>query len=239
MQPCKSGEGWIWVPLPPPPTFISSVVRSDTLRWRLRKRELSCFSQRLIETSRVKFLNYSSNLIRSGPVASGNFVGISGQNSNTPAGNTNNAAVGHSLPEPQRSRQPLKKSDGGGLFLLVTPTGGKLWRLSYRFDGKQKTLAFGQYPAVGLADARRARDDAKEQLAAGIDPALNKNAEKRARKIAATNTFESIAREWHTNRSATWTGGTAVTFSNGLKRIYFRISGHGLSPRLMLRSCWK
>jgi hypothetical protein len=62
---------------------------------------------------------------------------------------------------------------------------------------------------VSLADARRARDDAKEHLAAGIDPALNKKAEKRARKIAATNTFESIAREWHANRSAAWTAGTA------------------------------
>ena len=74
--------------------------------------------------------------------------------------------------------RPLKKSDGGGLFLLVTPAGGKLWRLSYRFEGKQKTLALGQYPAVSLADARRARDDAKEQLAAGVDPALKKKTEK-------------------------------------------------------------
>jgi integrase len=102
----------------------------------------------------------------------------------------------------------VKRSDGGGLFLLVTPSGGKLWRLSYRFEGKQKTLALGRYPAVTLADARRARDEAKEQLAAGLDPALKKKAEKRARKIAATNTFESIAREWHGNRTEAWTPGT-------------------------------
>ncbi len=68
------------------------------------------------------------------------------------------------------SSKPTKLSDGGGLFLLVQPTGGKLWRLAYRFDGKQKTLAFGKYPIIGLKEARRRRDLAKEQLALGVDP---------------------------------------------------------------------
>jgi hypothetical protein len=75
-------------------------------------------------------------------------------------------AVRAAKPQPK----PVKLSDDGGLQLLVTPTGGKLWRLAYRFDGKQKQLALGAYPAVGLADARKARDAAKATLAAGIGP---------------------------------------------------------------------
>ena len=67
--------------------------------------------------------------------------------------------------------KPKKYSDGGGLFLLVNPNGSKLWRLAFRFDGKQKTLAFGAYPKVTLADARALRDRAKKALADGIDPA--------------------------------------------------------------------
>jgi len=55
-----------------------------------------------------------------------------------------------------------KHSDGGGLFLHIAPAGGKLWRMAYRYDGKQKTLSFGAYPAVSLKDARQKRDEAKE-----------------------------------------------------------------------------
>lgn len=76
------------------------------------------------------------------------------------------------------SESPTKHSDGGGLFILVTPQGSKLWRLAYRFDGKQKTLAIGAWPAVSLADAREARDEAKRSLAKGIDPGAQKKAEK-------------------------------------------------------------
>src|SRR5215213_5671843 len=105
--------------------------------------------------------------------------------------------------------RPVKKSDGGGLFLLIASTGGKLWRLAYRFDGKQKTLALGAYPAVSLADARKKRDSAKAQLADGIDPAVAKKAAKRVAKAAASNTFEQIAREWHQNLTEGWTAKTA------------------------------
>ena len=91
------------------------------------------------------------------------------------------------------TEKPQKISDGDGLFLLVTPQGGKLWRLAYRFAGKQKTLAFGEYPIVGLADARGKREEAKKQLANGIDP----SAAKAAGQDAAANSFEMIAREWH------------------------------------------
>src|SRR6478736_1405758 len=105
--------------------------------------------------------------------------------------------------------KPQKISDGGGLFLLVQPTGGKLWRLSYRFDRKQKTLALGAYPIVSLGEARRRRDTAKELLAHGSDPGEAKKDVKRASKLAALNSFESIAREWFAARRPGWTPGYA------------------------------
>ena len=107
------------------------------------------------------------------------------------------------------SARPQKQSDGGGLFLLISPSGGKLWRFSYRFGGKQKTLALGVYPAIGLSEARRLRDAAREELAKGIDPAFTKKEAKRAAKIAEANTFEQIAREWHENRKGKWIPNTA------------------------------
>ncbi|WP_316168092.1 MULTISPECIES: tyrosine-type recombinase/integrase [unclassified Bradyrhizobium] len=94
---------------------------------------------------------------------------------------------------------PRKLSDGGGLHLLVNPDGAKYWRLAYRWQGKQRTLALGVYPAVGLMEARAARDDAKRDLAANIDPSVVKRERKRAAKIATGNTFEALAREWHEN----------------------------------------
>jgi integrase len=94
------------------------------------------------------------------------------------------------------AQSPAKHSDGGGLHLLVSPAGGKLWRLSYRYDGKQKTLAFGAYPAVSLSDARRKRDDAKRLLASAVDPAQQAKVERTNRLIANTNTFAAIADEF-------------------------------------------
>lgn len=90
---------------------------------------------------------------------------------------------------------PFKMSDGGGLFLLVQPGGSKLWRLAYRFGGRQKLLALGSYPLISLADARAARDNAKKQIAEGIDPSEARKSEKRARKISHANTFEAVAKE--------------------------------------------
>lgn len=88
-----------------------------------------------------------------------------------------------------------KRSDSGGLFMLVTKTGSKLWRFSYRFDGKQKLLALGQYPTTGLADARITRDQAKKLLAEGIDPSVDRKEERRNARIARANTFEAVAKE--------------------------------------------
>ncbi len=93
------------------------------------------------------------------------------------------------------SNCPKKCSDGGGLHLLVSPAGGKLWRLSYRFDGKQKTLALGAYPIVSLADARLKRTGAKKLLANGVDPAHQAKADKADRLAASANTFSAVADE--------------------------------------------
>lgn len=96
-----------------------------------------------------------------------------------------------------RSVKPLesvkKYSDGGGLHLRVEPRGSKLWRMQYTFGNKQKSLTFGKYPIVSLADARRKRDEAKKLIANGVDPAEHVRIEKIARKVASGNTFNAVA----------------------------------------------
>ena len=89
-----------------------------------------------------------------------------------------------------------KLSDGGGLYLLVKPSGARLWNQAYRFNGKQKKLSHGAYPIVSLADARRLRDEAKRLLVSGVDPGANKKAAKLTAVISATNTFAGIAEEY-------------------------------------------
>jgi integrase len=89
-----------------------------------------------------------------------------------------------------------KITDSLGMYLLVTPAGGKRWVLKYRFGGKEKSLALGMYPDVTIAEARKRRDEAREELAAGIDPSEVKKADKRAAKVAALNTFRAVALEW-------------------------------------------
>lgn len=96
-----------------------------------------------------------------------------------------------------------KHSDGGGLYLHVTAT-GKYWRMAYRMHGKQKTLALGIYPAVTLKQAREGRAKAKEQLAQGLDPSTAKQEAKHAKKLAAANTYETVAREFHKNKAEGW-----------------------------------
>jgi len=92
--------------------------------------------------------------------------------------------------------KPARMFDGGGLYLEVSPAGGKLWRLKYRFNGKERRLALGIYPDTGLADARDKRDAARKLLAAGVDPGEQRKAEKAAGEERAANSFEVIAREW-------------------------------------------
>ncbi|MHB1058082.1 MAG: tyrosine-type recombinase/integrase [Rhodanobacter sp.] len=107
-----------------------------------------------------------------------------------------------------RSAKPAAKrqrmTDGGGLYLEVSPAGGKLWRLKYRHGGKEKRLALGAYPDTGLKDARDKRDAARKLLATGVDPAEHRKAAKAAGEERAANSFEVVAREWHAKQSATW-----------------------------------
>jgi integrase len=110
--------------------------------------------------------------------------------------------------------------DGGGLFLLVTPSGGKLWRFKYRFDGKEKLLALGPYPEISLAEARTKREEARTQIEHGIDPGAVRKAMKQA-DTAETETFEVIAREWYLKFSPAWAPSHAETNMARIKRDLF------------------
>lgn len=89
-----------------------------------------------------------------------------------------------------------KLADGGGLYLLVTASGGKLWRLKFRIDGIERKLSLGKYPALSLGDARKARDTAKTKIASGNDPAAVKRRERIAAKLSAATTFDGVALEY-------------------------------------------
>lgn len=109
--------------------------------------------------------------------------------------------------------KPYKMGDSLGLFLLVQPSGGKLWRLKYRVDGREKKLALGTYPAVSLSDARRARDAARDLHAAGKDPSREKRRASLQSRVAAANTFKALADEYCRKRKRDgekgWAAGTA------------------------------
>lgn len=96
--------------------------------------------------------------------------------------------------------KPYRLFDGGGLYLEVAPSGGKWWRLKYRFDGKEKRLSFGVYPDVSLKDAREQREAARKLLAKGIDP----GEERKAGKASETGSFAAVAREWIAHKKPTW-----------------------------------
>lgn len=101
-------------------------------------------------------------------------------------------AIRNAKPGPK----PYKMGDSHGLFLLVQPTGGKLWRFKYRVDGREKKLAIGPYPEIGLGEARRRRDEAREAMVAGKDPAREKQRDKVRAKVEAENTFSAITAEF-------------------------------------------
>ncbi|MFL9926276.1 integrase arm-type DNA-binding domain-containing protein [Herbaspirillum lusitanum] len=97
-----------------------------------------------------------------------------------------------------------KLSDGGGLYLLITPAGSKGWRLKYLYQGKEKLISLGTYPEVGLQEARKKRESNKELLANGTDPSGNRKAKKLADIEQAANSFEAIAREWLVKNRDGW-----------------------------------
>ena len=92
--------------------------------------------------------------------------------------------------------KPHKLPRESGLFVLVTPTGGKLWRFGYRFGGKERLLSFGSYPAVTLRQARERREQARRLIADGIDPSAQRKSDKARRTLDSANTFGTIAEAW-------------------------------------------
>lgn len=117
-------------------------------------------------------------------------------------------------------------ADGGGMYLEIAPTGSKIWRMAYRQpNGKNTRLTFGAYPEVSLLDARQKRMDARKQKAAGIDPAQAKRIDKTNKATANANTFEAVAREWHTNQLETWQPRTAANILHRLEVDIFPFIG--------------
>ncbi len=118
-------------------------------------------------------------------------------------------------------KTPYKLYDTDGLYLLVPVSGGRWWRFKYRFNGKEKLLSFGTYPEVSLSAARRKRDDARKQIAEnGIDPGEARKAMKQA-QAEEQETFEVVAREWHSKFKATWTPKHADTIMRRMERDLF------------------
>lgn len=111
---------------------------------------------------------------------------------------------------------PYRKADEKGLYLEVFPSGSKLWRLKYRIAGKEKRLALGAWPEISLAKARQARDDARAQIAEGVDPALERKKTKAVAKISAANTFAAIGAEY----------------------IEHKMIGEGRAPSTILKARW-
>jgi integrase len=94
--------------------------------------------------------------------------------------------------------------DGQGLYLEITPAGRKYWRFKYQFENRERRLAFGVYPQISLAQAREKRDEARKQVAIGIDPGVDKIEKRRLASLNSENTFEAIAREWHQLNDERW-----------------------------------
>lgn len=124
---------------------------------------------------------------------------------------------------------PYKLADGRGMYLLVS-SAGKYWRLDYRVDAKRKTLALGCYPDISLAKARERREEARQQIANGIDPALVRKAQKQATGERIANSFEVIAREWYGKHATKWVSGHGDKIIRRFERDIF--PWHGDKPIL-------
>lgn len=132
-----------------------------------------------------------------------------------------------------------KMYDSGGLYLEVSPRGGKWWRFKYRFDGKEKRLSLGVYSDVSLKDARDRRDTARKLLSNEVDPAEHRKAKKATHAEQAANSFEVIAREWFAKHSVNWVASHANRIIRRLERDIFPWSGakpvaNVTSPQLLV-----
>lgn len=155
--------------------------------------------------------------------------------------------------------KPYKLADAEGLYLLVNAGGSKLWRWKYRLDGKENVLALGEYPEVGIAEARRARDAARLLVRQGIHPARQRKAERVQQAAESANTFKAVAREWIAKKSPGWSpyylkqiegfmdadvyphiGALAIrnVTAHQLLEIVHRIEGRGASTVAVLVRQW-
>lgn len=125
----------------------------------------------------------------------------------------------------QPKDKPFKVFDERGLFIIVMPTGGKWWRLKYRFNGKDKQLSLGVYPDVSLKTARKRRDEARERVAEDIDPSAHRKAQKSVRADRAANSFEIVAREWFEKYSPSWAANHGPRVIRRLERDIFPYMG--------------
>lgn len=117
--------------------------------------------------------------------------------------------------------KPIRMFDGGGLYLEVATSGGKLWRFKYRFEGKEKRQALGVYPDTGLAKAREKRDKARRLLADGIDPGEHHKVQKAAKVALSANSFEAVGREWFAKMKPEWADSHADKIMARLERDVF------------------
>ena len=124
-----------------------------------------------------------------------------------------------------------KHADGGGMYLLVK-AGGRYWRMDYTHASKRKTLALGVYPEVSLAKARKRREEARELLAEGLDPSAAKRAEKLATRVAAVNTFEAVAREFHATQASGWSPRYATRWIERMEKDLFPYIGRLTLPAI-------
>ena len=129
---------------------------------------------------------------------------------------TDKAIRGLKAEDPKR-----RHFDEKGLYLELSPSGGKWWRFKYRFAGKEKLLSMGVYPEVGLAEARKRRDKARSKLDDDIDPGVERKAEAQARHRAALNTLESVARAWLAFRAPSWSEHTHGSITASLENHVF------------------
>lgn len=117
--------------------------------------------------------------------------------------------------------KPYKLGDSNQLYLFVSPTGGKLWRMNYAYVGKRKSLPFGPYPLISLADARKMRDVAKRHLMAGNDPGHMKRREQEVLQEESANSFEAVARRWFEINRSRWAKVHSYDAIHSLERDVF------------------
>ncbi len=156
----------------------------------------------------------------------GVYLGVHGQSQNQVPPNLTMALTDPKVKQAKPKDKDYKLSDEKGLFLLVKTNGAKYWRLKYRHAGKEKLLAIGVYPEVGIKKARALRDEARKQLADGVDPSDIKRAEKASAKELAANSFELIGHEWHSKQKSKWTEQYASKKLRNMEKFLFPSLGH-------------